>query len=383
MTFKRKWTQDIGEWVQTFRSSTNGAKRMHRKFGNTSLAEKCLGRIYVMARKVASAFREKNACANVVAAATSFKDSMWWANLRDYKMCDDATNESQWKHSRRGRRPRQWDEIMTYAWGHQWKSLLCDQHLPEKELKTFFIKEAFHFIEQINPAKLDPVEISLKLVGDDIARDPAPPHFQWDTVTDTVAVHIVGDSNLTVNLVNGFFSATGLLGQVVQNLHLFIHEAWKLLRVKCRTRTASLCSHVYREFNKTTDCLATMGLHCNRSFINLLNQWPQNESLRFVEAHFDGGVREGRSGYGFCVRAASRLDPYGVPMWRDVASVAGHIDNFDRCSSSAAEMMACSQALAAVLCLVHQRFIQFSPSCLVVMPTDFTHWKHFDGIAHF
>ena len=147
------------------------------------------------------------------------------ANLRDYKMCDDATNESQWKHSRRGRRPRQWDEIMTYAWGHQWKSLLCDQHLPEKELNTFFIKEAFHFIEQINPSKYDPIGISLKPFGDDIARDPAPPNFQWDTVTDTVAVHIVGDSNLTVNLVNGFFSATGLLGQVVQNLHLFIHEA--------------------------------------------------------------------------------------------------------------------------------------------------------------
>lgn len=47
---------------------------------------------------------------------------------------------------------------MIYAWGHQWKSLLCDQHLQEKELKTFFIKEAFHFIEQINPAKLDPVD---------------------------------------------------------------------------------------------------------------------------------------------------------------------------------------------------------------------------------
>ena len=72
-------------------------------------------------------------------------------------------------------------------------------------------------IEQINPSKLDPIEIPLKPVGDDIARDPAPPIFQWDTVTDTVAVHIVGDSNLTVNLVNGFFCATGLLGQVVQN----------------------------------------------------------------------------------------------------------------------------------------------------------------------
>ena len=77
-------------------------------------------------------------------------------------------------------------------------------------------------------------------------------------MTEAVAVHVVGDSNLIVNLVNGLFSATGLLGDVVQHLHLFIEDAWKLMEVRCRLRTANLYSHVYREFNKIPDCFATM-----------------------------------------------------------------------------------------------------------------------------
>ena len=48
----------------------------------------------MMAKKVARAFLEKCACASAVTAAVSLKDSMWWANLGDYKMCDDATNRA-------------------------------------------------------------------------------------------------------------------------------------------------------------------------------------------------------------------------------------------------------------------------------------------------
>lgn len=58
MTFQREWTQDVGEWVKTFRSNTTAAKILHRKYGNNSLAEKCLARIFMMVNKVASAFCE-------------------------------------------------------------------------------------------------------------------------------------------------------------------------------------------------------------------------------------------------------------------------------------------------------------------------------------
>lgn len=112
MTFKKTWADDVQEWIQKLRANTNAAKRLHRRYGHLTLAEKCLGRIFNMGKKVASATTDKNICARTLAAAVAFRDTMWWEKFRDYKLCDDAKNDAEWKHCRRGRRLRQWDQVM-------------------------------------------------------------------------------------------------------------------------------------------------------------------------------------------------------------------------------------------------------------------------------
>lgn len=39
------------------------------------------------------------------------------------------------------------------GWGHDWKNTVATQGLPDKELKTLFVSEAFNFIEQVPPSK--------------------------------------------------------------------------------------------------------------------------------------------------------------------------------------------------------------------------------------
>ena len=196
--------------------------------------------------------------------------------------------------------------------------------------------------------------------------------------------HVVGDSDLFINLLNGYYSANTKLYDLIMELNHNIFEAWKILDIRTRTTISSLGSHVFRRFNTIADALATIGVISGKGAIHMLRSWPSSVPIRYVEIHFDGGHREGRTGYGWTLRAAAEYNFCSCqPQWIDIVRANGHIDCFDRSCSNAAELMALNQGLLAMFSFIADGHIQLTPSGRVVPAIPFRHFLQFDGIAHF
>ena len=131
-----------------------------------------------------------------------------------------------------------------------------------------------------------------------------------------VILHIIGDSQMVVDWLNGGRRNNVPNYDCVSALMEHLEQAWHEGLCRPRTCVAPFMTHVYRRFNTTADALATVGMVTTNVWFKDVTKMP---ITKFIEVRFDGGYKaEGVSACGIHVIGCTGL---GQP-WYDIASLS-------------------------------------------------------------
>lgn len=156
-----------------------------------------------------------------------------------------------------------------------------------------------------------------------------------------VALELVGDNLTVINWLNGTAICKGSRYiPWVDKLRVALYKAWCMDLVAPRQRHCNWSRHVYREFNKSANALATRGILSLQSVLEMFEVPAGTPTC--LGAHFDGGQRESRAASGWLLRGrwGENAD------WRDVAHASTYIGSE---TSTFAELFAATEASSAAL----------------------------------
>ena len=121
---------------------------------------------------------------------------------------------------------------------------------------------------------------------------------------------------------------------------LALYKAWQLDAVAPRRKHCGWARHVYREYNKEADSLATQGIISQSSLMKKCTL-PSGIPVALV-ANFDGGLRDGHAASGWILKGRwGEMDD-----WIEIAHASLYIGME---TSMFAELYAATQALSAAL----------------------------------
>ena len=175
---------------------------------------------------------------------------------------------------------------------------------------------------------------------------------------DCPRVELVGDSLLVVSWCCGIWQLTEAR---------FLPFVRKVIKTYTELQDSQLCAppsklawwirHVPRELNERADHLAKQSLITGQPFC-----WTASMNLSgALRAHFDGGCKDGRGSSAWTLEMAEDYRDAAI-KWRTVAEASIY---HEYATSVSAEMVACSQAVAALECFVLTGKICFSATRFV------------------
>ena len=185
--------------------------------------------------------------------------------------------------------------------------------------------------------------------------------MQWDLYEGPVtAFELLGDNADVVGWINGMARCKeeGYIGWV-SSLMAALHRAWQQDAVVPRRKHCGWARHIYREYNKEADSLATQGIMSQCSCLQMYS-FPMGAPTALV-ANFDGGLRDGHAASGWLLKGR-----WGeAEEWIPIAHASLYI-GLETCMF--AELFAASQALSAALSFVRTGTVECDCSGRVKEP---------------
>ena len=249
-----------------------------------------------------------------------------------------------------------------------------------------FIEKAFEWTQISAPlemrnllAKNGPITDAFQINLDEKIPRESPPLVPRSWMRDRGnlrRVEVVGDNSTVVGWLNGDKSVKSIYRKPVANILSWMFNLVKTETMAPRTDAANWFSHVYREYNKAPDALATMAILTRRRFINfdVTQNFP---TPAFLRASFDGGFREGHAGAGIVIEAALYMKD-AAPVFSTIWCAAIYL-GYESSSSLHAELFGAEQALNAICSMLTRGFIGVDNDCRVLVPIEIKQHIGFNG----
>jgi len=362
-------------WPSYWRRIARCNRLSFQRSGFVPTVVQLIGRLFTFGLRLARTPRKRDRVSQLVAAVTSWKDTVWWrcASATTF----DPENSCEWKHKTSGRRRNQWDEPFCETFGLDWKQKIQDMAgSSAKAKKTFFCEKVIKWLDK-NPKMLkrrkklrdmlQDFERNTKDENEDKYDDVTWPEpdfkFRMSDTATCPAVHIFGDSSTIISWFNGTAVCKDeFTWEIVCSLIEAMQTGFEKGLFITRSRSSNFADHVKRKFNKRSDWLATKSV-CEGSCVKRNCAWLEEEPPKYVQIAFDGGCRQGVSGAGWCLRAA-RTSCQGKPQFKTFVMVSVRLSDAGGDSTSA-ELFGLCQAVRGLLWWCQGGQIVFDEDCRV------------------
>ena len=295
-----KWTREV-EWFNWLRTTTHVARNHYLNNGFTPITVKILHSIHRLASQQLFA-AEADAPHTLLPSACRWRDGWWWQQQKAHGALLDPAGKAGWKHaSNMGNRGRKWDDVLIASFGHEW-------HLIAQT------KDWASTFETLKSAAFQMVRVAIPRAPDKVSKDeimrkrrqvPPAEEVSWTPPPEgRISFELIGDNETVIGWVNGREKCDEKRHQgTVEEIRNTLHEAWQRMDFVPRQAHCHWARHVYREYNKHADELATMAL-AGKTAHHVMSQAITDE-VRYLRAHFDGGRRHNSAGAGWTAEVSS------------------------------------------------------------------------------